>query len=127
MPKTCENCVGKMAGLCAQTGHFYIINRHAKFVTVFNFSISIVFCSFFAHKRSYCAQKMSSEQKKLWLKNVWFVATRETMCLVGLKERTEFEEKCSIVGRGLPTKEPTLKFSKNIKNTGNNNNNKLFR
>ena len=25
-----------MASLCAQTGHFYIINRHAKFITVFN-------------------------------------------------------------------------------------------
>ncbi len=36
-PKRVKIVPGKMASLCTQTGHFYIINRHAKFVTAFIF------------------------------------------------------------------------------------------
>ncbi len=37
-PKMCAICAEKMSicSLCAQTGHFYIINRQAKFATVFD-------------------------------------------------------------------------------------------
>ncbi len=69
-----------MAGLCAQTG---VINRHAKFLTVFN----ALFLVFFKTKEVNVSKKfpicVSKKSEKVMPENVWFVATRETMCLVG--------------------------------------------